>query len=190
MNLCKTKTLETKRCTLRRLTMDDAQAMFDNWACDPQVTKYLTWAPHASVQDTKKLLEIWLPEYEKDSVFRWVIFHKEFNHIVGMFDVVEMNVKDECATIGYVLAQKAWNQGIMSEVLKEVIRFLFKEVHLHRIEATFIRPNIGSGKVMEKCGLSYEGTKKQKFKTHTGTFEDLLLYGIVKEDYKRQLKEQ
>ena len=49
--------METKRLVLRPYVIEDADAMFRNWANDPQVTKYLTWEPHKDVEETKQILE-------------------------------------------------------------------------------------------------------------------------------------
>ena len=48
-------TLETKRLILRPFTIDDAGEMFCGWASDPEVTKYLTWNTHKSIEETKKI---------------------------------------------------------------------------------------------------------------------------------------
>ena len=50
-----TKTLETERLLLRKFTIDDAQGMYDNWATDPEVNKYLGWKLHENVEETIKL---------------------------------------------------------------------------------------------------------------------------------------
>ncbi len=60
-----TQTLETERLVLRKLTLDDAEAMYNNWASDPEVTEYLTWPPHESVEVTRQLIGHWMEEYEK-----------------------------------------------------------------------------------------------------------------------------
>ena len=43
-----TKELTTKRLKLRRFTVDDAQDMFNNWASDAEVTKFVSWPPHST----------------------------------------------------------------------------------------------------------------------------------------------
>ena len=53
-----TRPLETERLILRRYTAGDAQEMFDHWACDPEVTKYLTWQAHESEEITNKISTI------------------------------------------------------------------------------------------------------------------------------------
>ena len=44
-----TKELTTKRLKLRRFTVDDAQDMFNNWASDAEVTKFVSWPPHSQM---------------------------------------------------------------------------------------------------------------------------------------------
>ena len=53
-----TQLLETPRLMLRKFTMDDAQVMYENWASDPEVTKFLTWPPHNSVEVTKTTFSV------------------------------------------------------------------------------------------------------------------------------------
>ncbi len=52
-----TQIIHTARLTLRRFTIDDAEAMYSNWASDERVTRYLTWRPHESPAATRQLLE-------------------------------------------------------------------------------------------------------------------------------------
>ena len=73
MNRTGTKTIETDRMILRRFTTDDAQDMFENWAADPEVTKFLTWPCHKSVDITKALLADWVAKYEDGGYFNWAM---------------------------------------------------------------------------------------------------------------------
>ena len=54
-----TQRLETERLVLRRFTMEDAQAMFENWASDPEVTKFLSWPTHQTIADSRSVLSEW-----------------------------------------------------------------------------------------------------------------------------------
>ena len=58
-----TQQLETRRLILRKFTTDDAQAMYENWASDPEVTKFLTWPSHDSVAITELVLNSWVDGY-------------------------------------------------------------------------------------------------------------------------------
>ena len=68
-----TQTLRTDRLILRRFTIDDAQEMFDNWANDERVTKFLTWQPHKNPEKTKELLKDWIKTYEDPTTYNWLI---------------------------------------------------------------------------------------------------------------------
>ncbi len=73
MNTIGTKTIETARLTLRRYTVDDAPDMYNNWASDPEVTKFLSWPAHASVDFTRELLTKWVSFYDDGRTYNWGI---------------------------------------------------------------------------------------------------------------------
>ena len=81
-----TKRIETSRLILRQFTGDDAQAMFDNWASDPEVTKFLTWPTHSSVDVTKQIVESWVAGYEQENFYLWMIELKEIGQPMHAFD--------------------------------------------------------------------------------------------------------
>jgi len=68
-----------------------------------------------------------------------------------------------------------------------VIRFLFEEVKVNRIQARHDPANPGSGIVMKKCGLQYEGTLRKADKNNTGIV-DVAMYGILAEEYWKEEK--
>ena len=81
-------TLETNRLILRPFNIDDAQDMFDNWASDSDVTKYLTWNHHTDINQAKEILNIWIKQYEKPERINFGIVLKETNELIGGIDVV------------------------------------------------------------------------------------------------------
>ena len=80
--------LLTERLTLRKLNKGDAGSIFNNWANDPEVTKFMTWNAHKSIEDTKQILDIWLKEYKEPKTIRYGIVLKENNELIGAIDVV------------------------------------------------------------------------------------------------------
>lgn len=175
-----TKTLETKRLTLRRFTLDDAEAMYNNWANDERVTRFLTWTPHESVDFTRQLLDMWCSEYENDDYYNWAIQYE--GEIIGNISVVRCSDRSEYAEIGYCMGYKYWNKGIMPEAAKAVIDYLFGEAGFNRIGISHAVKNPASGRVAQKCGLTYEGTMRQYFKDVNGEYLDISFYGILKSD--------
>lgn len=177
-----TVTLETDRLILRRFSLEDAEEMFKNWANDSEVTRFLTWYPHGNVETTKEVVSIWVADYAKDTTYNWGIELKETGQLIGSISAVDFSQKDCRCEIGYCISKAYWNKGFMTEALKEVMRFLFSEIGINRIQAKHDVLNPGSGKVMEKAGMKYEGTFRQYFARKDGTFGDMKMYAAIKGD--------
>lgn len=177
-----TITLETKRLVLRQFVAEDAEAMYRNWAKDPEVTKYLTWPAHEDALASKAVIEYWTTMYQNLNHYSWAIVLKEINEPIGSIAVVDQQDDIEMVHIGYSLGKKWWNQGYTSEALSELIRFFFEEVGAKRIESRHDTKNPNSGKVMLKCGLKYEGTMRKKDINNQGIC-DCAWYAILAEDY-------
>lgn len=174
-----TQTIRTERLILRRFRMEDAQAMFDNWASDDQVTKYLTWPTHTTLDQTEWVLREWIGSYDRDDFYLWAI---EFEgQAIGSISVVHMNHNAEKAHIGYCIGRKWWRKGMMSETLKAVMDYLFDEVGVNRCEACFDPHNPNSGRVMAKCGMRYEGTLRQAGRNNQGICDECF-YGLLKSE--------
>lgn len=176
-----TKKIETRRLILRQFTLNDAEPMYRNWASDGEVTRYLTWTPHESVEETKSLLNEWIDDYKKPEKYEWCIELKEIGEPIGSIGVVGIREKIGAMEIGYCISEAYWHQGITSEAFEAVIAYLTKEVGARRIESRHDTRNPYSGKVMEKCGLKYEGTKIQGDWNNSGIC-DCAFYGMVLED--------
>lgn len=181
LNHTGTQTIKTERLTLRRFTPDDAQAMFDNWCNDEDVCRYLTWEPHGDVANTKQLLDSWCAAYEEPNYYNWLI---EFDGVpIGSTAIVLVNDKHEYACIGYCIGKEWWGRGIMTEAARAVIDYMFCRVGVNRIEISHATKNPASGRVAQKCGLHYEGTKREYFKAKSGEFFDIAFYSILKNEH-------
>lgn len=176
-----TKTLETDRLILRRFRLEDAERMFQNWASDPEVTKYLTWPPHEDVNVTKTLIEEWIQKYDEPSWYNWVIELKEIHEPIGNISVVRLNEEIESADIGYCMGKAWWGKSIMPEALGEVIAFLFDEVGLNRVAACHDVNNPKSGRVMEKAGMKLEGIWRAAGKNNQGICDEVW-HSVLKDE--------
>ena len=161
----KNECIETERLLLRKIRKEDAEPMFRNWASDPEVTKYMTWNPHENIEVTKTIINHWLEEEKNPKTIRFFITLKNSDEPIGSIDVVDyINGVPE---IGYCLSRKYWNQGYMTEALKSFIHFLGKKGYKEIVIEADVR-NIGSNKVIEKCGFSF--THKEE-KEHCSQFK-------------------
>ena len=174
-----TKNIETERLILRRFTLDDADAMYRNWASDDEVTKYLIWPAHSSVDITKMILADWVESYKNDDNYNWAITLKGNDEPIGSIGVVAKDDETEMVHIGYCIGREYWHRGITSEALKALIDFFFDEVGVKRVESRHDPRNPNSGKVMKKCGMIYEGTKKNSDRNNQGIC-DASYYAIIR----------
>ena len=147
--------LQTERLRLRAVRREDAQRIFDYWASDPEVTKYLTWPPHSSVEVTELVMDRWLAEYDKPDVYRYGIELKESGALIGMIYVVHFT--DGCPVIGYCSGRPTWGRGYMTEALKALCARLFEDGY-RTILIRAIDENIGSNRVIQKAGFRFTGS--------------------------------
>ena len=181
MKLLGTRKLETKRLILRRFVIEDAEDMYNNWASDSEVTKYLTWPTHPSSEVTKMLLRDWISKYKDDDYFNWAIEYKETGKVIGNISVVKLNKDILSADMGYCMSRSLWGNGIMPEALTEVIDYLLNEVELNRIAACHAVENPKSGRVMNKSGMKLDGVLRQAGKNNQGICDEVW-YSIIKSD--------
>ena len=168
--------LVTDRLILRRFDFGDATPMFENWASDPEVTRYLTWPAHTDISLTQSIIEYWSSQYDNNGFYQWAIELKSLRQPIGSISVVRINdVVDECE-VGYCIGRKWWRHGITSEALSKVIEFLSDTVKVKRISAKHDVDNPNSGRVMLKCGMQYEGTLRKAGKNSLGEICDLVCY--------------
>lgn len=181
-----TKTIETERLLLRQLQVEDAKAMFNNWAKDDEVTRFLTWPAHQDVSMTETVLRQWQKSYQEDSFYQWGIVYKSSQELIGSISVVSVDDRVQSAQIGYCIGKKWWHKGITTEALQAIMKFLFDEVGVNRIEARFDPRNVYSGAVMKKCGMNYEGTHKQADYNNQGIC-DVSYYALLASENKEKM---
>ena len=180
MKHCGTQTLETERLLLRRFERGDADAMFRNWACDPEVTKYLTWPAHADTGVSRAVLEDWVASYAREDFYQWAIVYKENgDEPIGSISAVKLDEDLSIVQVGYCIGRAWWRRGIMAEALKAVMDFFFDRVEANRVEAIHDPRNPHSGVVMQKCGMRYEGTLRSSARNNQGVC-DACWYALLK----------
>jgi ribosomal-protein-alanine N-acetyltransferase len=176
--------LETGRLLLRRMRLDDAEAMFA-YASDPEVTRYVLFETHRTVEDSEAFLRLAVEGYERGDFGGWGVVLKDSGAFVGTCGM-DVNYAPEHARaeLGYVLSRDHWGRGLMTEAVRAVIRFGFGRMELNRIQARCIAENTASARVMEKAGMTYEGTLRES-EFIKGAYRDMKLYSILRREFRR-----
>jgi len=182
MNHCGTQMLETSKLVLRKFTAEDGEAIYKNWASDAEVTKYLTWPTHSTNAVSKMIAEAWANGYTDEKFYQWAIVLKENgDEPIGSISAVHVDDDVAAVEIGYCIGRTWWHRGITAEALQAVMDFFFDVVGANRVEARHDSRNPNSGKVMQKCGMKYEGTLRSNFRNNQGLC-DSVYYALLKEE--------
>ncbi len=169
----------TPRLTLRRPVTADAPAIFEEYASDPEVTKYLMWRPHRSLGDTAAFLTFADEGWVSGKDISWAITITGSDRVIGMIGARPGHNK---ADIGYVLGRRHWGTGIMTEAGRAIVDLLFRERTMYRVWATCDTENLASARVLEKLGMTREGVLR-RYIVHPNISEeprDSLIYARVR----------
>lgn len=173
------KVLQTERMILRPWKVDDLNDFY-GYAKNPNIGPNAGWEPHKDKDASLKILQSFI---EKDEV--WAIEFKENNMVIGSVGAHNDEKRKEinAKMIGYVLSEDYWGKGLMSEAVKEVIRYLFEEKKYDIVSCYHYPFNTRSKRVIEKCGFKYEGTLRSASKIYDGTIHDDVCYSITGAEY-------
>jgi len=172
--------IETERLVLRKPRLDDAPFVFAGWAQDKEVTHFLTWRPHQTIEQTKEFIQSCLSVWGHESRFPYMITLKENDEIVGMIDP---RIEGSKAGIGYVAAHSHWGKGYVTEATGAIIAWAFQRSLIYRVYATTDVENVASRRVLEKVGMQCEGMLR-KYIVHpniSNVPRDSYIYAIIKQ---------
>ena len=146
--------LETERIILRKIKVEDAEEAFKNWTSDDEVSKYMIWSTHKTVEDTKQ----WLAEEEKNSKngenYCFGIVLKETGELIGSMSYHLVKEEDRYE-VGYGIGKRFWRKGYTTEALKCMMDFLIKDLEIKKFICRHAKLNPASGAVMQKVGFKY-----------------------------------
>lgn len=177
--------LETERLRLRKLMLRDANDIFE-YAGNPEVSRFVTWDVHRAVADSISFIRASLTQYDENNCGPWGIVFKENNKLIGTISFMGWNHLQNNAEIGYAMSSDYWNKGIMTEAMKVSLTFGFNKMNLHRIQARCLTDNFASEKVMQKCGMKFEGILREAI-IKDGNYHDLKVYSILRNEFKENI---
>lgn len=174
--------LETENFVLRQIGLDDAEALFEIFS-DKEVTRYYDLYPYTHLDEATELIEFFDECFEVERGIRWGIAQKTDNRIIGTCGYVWL--RQFRGEIGYDLNRSHWRQGIMREVLPEILHFGYQRLGLNRIEALVMTENNASAKLLESLNFCEEGTLRE-YDFFKGQFHDMRSFARLKRDFYQQ----
>lgn len=180
-----TREIQTKRLLLRRFSIEDLKDMHDGWASREECSRYFPWNPVTDIADTRRRLQSWMELYAGNDYYQWAIAFQESRKVIGVINLHNVDSDYNSAETSYILTPSCWGKGIATEALEGVLRFGFLELRLNRIYADCFVGNNASARVLQKCGMSYEGIARQCYYKN-GQYIDAAQYAILADGYLGQ----
>ena len=174
-------TLQTERLILREFALEDAPDV-RRLAGEPEIARTTLLIPHPYEDG---MAEAWIssqrPAYEAGEHVNFAVTLRGEGTLVGSI-TLGLNPRDDNGELGYWIGVPYWGRGYCTEAAREVVRYGFEDLGLHRIHASHFGSNPASGRVMQKIGMSYEGTRREHYKKW-GEHEDRVDYGLLASEY-------
>ena len=175
--------LETERLIIRPINLDDAEDMFE-YATRDDVGPNAGWQPHKEISASKKTIESMISNFLTEfNIGVFSIVYKENKKMIGTIGVHRFNKRYGSCEIGYVLNPLYWGKGIIVECAQRVIKWLFDDLNLYRIECGHFDFNYQSKRVIEKLDFKFEGISRKKILLPSEERCDLFNYSILKDEY-------
>ena len=173
------KELETDRLNLKKVKIDDTNILWDKFFCNYEEYKFYKFEKIKDYKEYEQIVINQINNYEKGNYYRWNIFIKETNELIGSINLHHYDVNDNNIKIGYFIFKEYRNKGYATECVLKVIDFAFDTLKVHRITAGTIEGNEFSNKTLLKAGFTFEGTKKEDHKID-GKYYDSNIFGLLK----------
>lgn len=147
--------METKRLILRRWKVSDAEDLF-RYASDPDVGPIAGWPPHQNVDESREVIKSVLNGKES-----YAICLKKENKVIGSIELklngyTDFTDRDDECEMGFCLAKPFWNQGIMPEAVRKMLRHAFEDCGMQKVWIAYYEGNTRSKRVQEKCGFKFQ----------------------------------
>lgn len=168
--------LDSERLTYRKVTRDDLPWLIEMRSIE-SVYRYLGGAELQSPEAVTKRMDFYIDCHEKFGFGMCVMSLKETGEPVGTSGLQPLADSGEIE-VGYTLLEEYWRQGFGYEAALRWLDFGFREKRLERIVAVAHPDNIGSWRIMEKCGMRYETNLH-----HYGM--DCVYYAISRDEFER-----
>jgi [ribosomal protein S5]-alanine N-acetyltransferase len=171
--------LQTKRLLLDRFRPEDQNFVFSALS-HPDVIRHYGVEYH-SLEATKEQMDYFENLYLQKMGIWWKIADKENGTPLGGIGMNNYQMVYNRAEIGYWLLPHYWGRGIISEAMKVMTDYLFREWGLHRLEGVVEEGNSNSSRVLERAGFVYEGTLRD-CELKKGKYISLMMFSLLATD--------
>ena len=175
--------LTTSRFVLRTLSLSDGSAIFKIFS-DPIVTRYWGHSTLVSLEQAAEFIHQTHEGFRSRQLLEWGVTDQDQDEVIGTCAFSGWSSEHRRAEIGYALRRDRWGEGIMAEVLPELIRFGFEEMKLNRIEGDADPRNARSIRSLERLGFVREGYLRERYLVN-GELQDAIVFSLLRRDWSQ-----
>ncbi len=148
---------------------------------DPEVRRNLT--PGVPFPLRLEDEEKWYEQQEagKDT-YNFAIERKEDTAYIGGCGINEVDWKNRCVTVGIFIASQCWDKGYGTDAMKVLLRFVFEQMNIHRIELRTYSFNPRAIRSYEKCGFRKEAVLRQRIFRDSKYYDEVVM-GILQDEW-------
>lgn len=169
--------IETERLIIRQFTFDDLDCLID-LRSDEEVIRYIGKRKMQNPQAIEKRLRFYIECYEKYGYGMCAMHWKPTGEMIGWSGLQPLEETGEIE-VGYGMVKKFWGKGIGYECARAWLEYGFTQTNARRIVAVASPENVGSWRIMEKCGMKHEKTDE-----HYGM--PCVFYSISKDEFLKK----
>jgi len=169
--------LTSSRLVYRNITPDDSESLYII-RTNEVVMRYMDTHAMKSLSEAEKLVKSIRESFKSGTGINWGIEEKSSKTLLGYFGFWRIEENHCRGEVGYALHPDSWGKGYMQEAMKTLVRFGFKHLNLHSIEANVNPENINSMKLLEKIGFKKEAFFRENF-LFNGEFKDSIIYSLL-----------
>jgi len=180
-------TLKTSRLELIPSGADHAPQLW-RWMSDPELTRYLAWAPHVDAEETRTVLRAMQEAHAQGLAYHWTVFSD--NDACGVVSLIDVRRRHRLwelqrAEIAYWVASAFQGRGIATEAVVAVIESAFTSLGFNRLVISHTTENVASGRIPRRLGFRYIGQEQQFFRK-AGVWFDMNHYELLRDDWLRR----
>ncbi len=167
----------TKRLSIQKLRYEEAEEIFYSYASKPEATRFMSWATHRSIADTRAFLRYVVDAWRMGMDYSFAIRLKDTHRLIGSFGVINENGRLQ---FGYILSPTQWGNGYATEVCRNMMEILKEQDGVYRIGTYVDMDHVASINVLKKSGLVEEArlARWMRFPNQNDMPKDCILFTL------------
>lgn len=163
--------IETERLVLRKHVIEDADLLHDMFGADEKMFEYSGWNPYETREMARETIQGFMDKYDDEFFFGWAI--ESNGDLIGTIGAYDYNEELDSIEIGISIDRRNWGKGYGTEALKAVLEYLTDNKKIKVVKAWCASNNMGSKKIMEKCGMQLTSVDPSALSINGRTFDKL-----------------